>query len=60
MAYQSFEEYLAEKFMEEFHGTKDQYEAAFDRWCNDLEGGDYIRYANEYGELREMRATKSV
>ncbi len=57
-SYKNFEEYLSEKFMEDFHGSKDQYEAAFDRWLSDLEGGDYVQYANTYGELRELQAIK--
>jgi hypothetical protein len=59
MSHQTFEDYLAEKFMDDFHGTKDQYEAAFDRFLSQLDGEEYCFLANQYGELREMRAKKN-
>jgi hypothetical protein len=53
-----FEDYLAEKFMEDFHGTKDQYEDAFDNWLSDRDGDDYINYANEFGVRLVGQITK--
>lgn len=56
MKHKTFEEYLQEKFVEDYHGTKDGFEAAYDRWISGLEGEDYIQYANEAVELAAATA----
>lgn len=54
----TFEDYLAEVFMVDYIGTKDQYEDDFSRWLSGLDGEEYIKFGNEYGELRDMRAAR--
>lgn len=44
---QTFDEYLQEVFMENFHGTKDNFEDAFDNWLSDLDGNDLIEYGEQ-------------
>lgn len=42
-----FEDYLASKFMEDYHGDKDHYESAFENWLENLEVGELIEYGNK-------------
>lgn len=44
-----FLDFLGEKFMDNFHGSKDDYEDAFDIWLQDLDGQELIDYADEFG-----------
>ena len=46
---QTFDEFLQEKFFDNYHGVKDDFEEAFDSWLSDLDGEDYINLGNEYG-----------
>lgn len=43
----TFESYLQEQFMLDYHGDKDHFENAFDRWLSELDGNDLIQYAEE-------------
>lgn len=49
-----FVDYLAEQFMKDFRGTKDQYEDAFDGWLSNLDVDEVI----EYGNLAMLRADR--
>jgi hypothetical protein len=42
-----FEDYLAVKFMEDYHGDKEHYESAFDGWLENLDGNELIEYGNK-------------
>ncbi len=55
----TFEDYLGEVFMADYIGTKETYEDDFDRWLSQLDGEEYIKLGNEYGELRDMRAART-
>jgi hypothetical protein len=58
MAKQTFEDYLKEKCMEEHPNVrKDNWEDVYESFLEDLQIDDFISYADQYGELREMRAT---
>lgn len=51
----SFEDFLQDKFMElrEIGGraiTKDSAEDMFDGWLSNLDGGEYMDYADAYGK----------
>ena len=48
---QTFEEYLAEQFMKEYHGDKDHYEDAYDNWLSDLEVDTIIQLAQQWGDI---------
>lgn len=50
-----FEEYLAQQFDGLFHGSKDEVENAFDAWLSNLDGQEYIDYANKYAEIMFLR-----
>ena len=51
----TFEGYLAEQFMKEYHGDKDHYENAFDGWLENLDNGQLI----EFGNLAVQRALET-
>jgi len=55
----TFTSFLEEKWFENYHGTKDGYADAFDRWLSELDGEEYIQYADEYAETRIIRETKN-
>jgi hypothetical protein len=48
----TFEDYLAERFMEEYHGDKDHYEDAFDGWLENLDNAQLIEYGNKAMEAQ--------
>lgn len=41
-----FEEYLEEYWFRDYHGTKDDAEASFDRWLGGLDTDELIEIAN--------------
>jgi hypothetical protein len=49
---QSFESYLEEKFMENFHGTKDEFENAYECWLDWQGIGMIIEMAEKWGKER--------
>lgn len=57
MKKQSFEDYLREVHAQDYRGTDDDMPDAYEAWVCDLSADDFITYADQYGELREMRAT---
>ncbi len=44
--------------MADYIGTKDTFEDDYSRWLAQLDGEEYIKLGNEYGELRDMRAAR--
>lgn len=50
MKHQTFEGYLQGVFFQEFHGTKDQFEDAFDRWLGDREVDEMLQHGEDYGK----------
>ncbi len=44
----SFEEFLQEKFIEDFPGTKDQAEVAEEHWFENLDVSELIEYGDQY------------
>jgi len=51
MKKQTFEEYLSEQFMKEYHGDKEHYESAFDFWLTELQIDDVIKLAQQWGDI---------
>jgi hypothetical protein len=47
--HQSFTNYLEEIFMEDYHGTKDGLEDAFERWLEDQDTAHIIEWGDHYG-----------
>ncbi len=45
---QTFEEYLQDKFMEQFTGTKDQCEVAEENWFERLDVSELIEYGDDF------------
>ena len=55
----TFENYLQDKFMEnEPMVLDDDLPDAFEAWLSDLQADDFMQYGEEYGELRDMLASK--
>jgi hypothetical protein len=54
----TFEDYLGEMFMEDFHGSKEQYENAFDAWLSNLDGDEYIVFANNFAQIEFIKGEK--
>lgn len=50
MEKQTFEEYLQDIHMEGYTGTDDDSPDAFDSWLVELDGEEYIKYAQEWGD----------
>jgi hypothetical protein len=50
MNYPTFEAFLEEKHMEDYHGSKDGWEDSFDNFLSNLDVQEYIDYAEEYGK----------
>ena len=44
----SFEDYLSEKFVSNYHGTKDTFENDFTNWLDDFQIDDWFKYGKEY------------
>lgn len=49
--HESFESYLQGVFMQDFQGTKDQCEDAFDRWLSEKDVNDIMQYAEQWGDV---------
>lgn len=47
--YQTFEEFLKEKHMEDYHGTDDDAPDAFDHWITQLDTQEVMDFAEEWG-----------
>lgn len=45
---QTFQDFLAEKHMEQYEGTKDGLYDAFNDWLMEIEVDDWIKYGDEY------------
>lgn len=46
---QTFEDFLQEKHAEDYHGTDDNMPDAYETWICELEVGDIIERAQEWG-----------
>jgi hypothetical protein len=55
MNLQTFEEYLQEKHMENYHGTDDDSPDAYEAWITDMQVDDLIQYGQEFGLLQFKR-----
>lgn len=47
---ETFEDFLKEKHAEDYTGTDDDMPDAFDAWLGNLDGDDYMTFAQEYGD----------
>ena len=52
MEYKNFEEFLSYKC--DTHTNNDP--AGFERWLEELDGEEYIKYADEYAELQSLKS----
>jgi len=55
----NFNEYLEESFMEEYTGTKDNVEDAYDYWLSNLDIDELIDYADLYAEKKVAEFSKN-
>lgn len=46
--YKDFEDYLKDAHAEEYTGTDDDMPDAYDNWLGELDGEEYIKYADLY------------
>lgn len=37
--------------MQDYHGDKDHFEDAFDRWLSDIGGGTLLEWADKFGDI---------
>ncbi len=56
----TFEKYLEEQFMLDYHGDKDHFEKAFDNWLSNLEREDYMNSAELYGQGRYLEGKEDL
>lgn len=47
---QTFEEFLQDKHMEDYHGTDDDAPDAYEAWVSNLDIQEVIDYAEKFGE----------
>ena len=53
-SWQDFDDYLQEQFMKdepESVGTKDDFGDNFDKWLNELDTEEWIKYGNQFKKL---------
>lgn len=65
MKIQSFEEFMQDEFMDlrEINGVpiiKDNYEDMFDGWISNLDGEEYFKFAQKYGEKQYLDGMDKV
>lgn len=46
----TFEDFLIDKFAEEYTGLDDEMPDAFDNWLQELNCDDWLQYGEEYGQ----------
>lgn len=46
--YKDFEDYLKDEHAKEYTGTDDDMPDDYDKWLGDLDGEEYIKYADLY------------
>lgn len=56
----TFEEWLEEKFDEQFTGTKDQVEDALDNWFSNLDVQELIDYGQEYAKYVQYETVSDI
>ncbi len=56
----TFEDYLAEKHMEQFTGIKDQLPDAFDEWLCDLDPDTWILHATMWASGAAFELSKQL
>lgn len=47
---QSFEDFLQEKHMDDYHGTDDDAPDAYEMWCSNLDVQEVMDMAQEWGD----------
>jgi len=52
MTYKNFEDFLGSKHADGYMGCDDDMSDSFDNWLCDLDAEEWIKYADEYGELK--------
>lgn len=56
----TFEEFLKDWHMKDYHGTDDDAPDAFEAWMSELEVGDIEPFANLYGKEMYIRGMQHV
>lgn len=56
----SFEEYLQQKFIDQFTGTKDQAEIAEENWFERLDVSELIEYGDDFAKSSVENALETV
>ena len=46
----TFEDYLMEQFLKDYHGHKDGFLDTFDQWLEKLDVAEWIKMGEEYGK----------
>ena len=57
---QSFESYLEDKFMEDYHGDKEHFEDAFNGWLENFDLAIMMEEAEQWGDLQVRIAQKDL
>jgi len=60
MKYKTFEEWLTDWFLRDYHGDKENFESAYDNWLSELDGEDYIKYGNYLARENFLRGMDDV
>jgi hypothetical protein len=55
-----FEEYLKEIHTKIYHGTDDDMPDAFDNWLGEIDGEEYMKWAELFGQQRFLEGKKEV
>lgn len=57
---ESFEDFLKEVHAEEYLGTDDNMPDAFDNWLGELDGEDYIKWGDLYGQKMHIAGSRET
>ena len=60
MTISTFEEWLEEKFDEDFNGTKNQAKNALDNWFSNLDVQELIDYGQEYATYVQYETVSDI
>ena len=56
----NFEEFLKDKFAENYRGLDDNMPDSFDNWLSNLDGEEYMRFGDEYGQFIKMYIESNI
>jgi hypothetical protein len=60
MTFKNFEDYLQNKHGANYAGLDDDMPDKFDTWLSELDGEEYINFADEYGAIKMLEGKEFI